>query len=752
MSFAEQPVRDHFNAEMPSPNFSWLGLGIVAAASLGLSGTNTASAQSAPATSTLQEVVVTAQKRSQNIQDVPISVTAVGKTGLASIGLQDISKLASQVPSLQVIQYSPTVTSFNIRGVSQNDYTDSQEGPIAFYNDGVYIGSSGAIDGMIFDTDQAEVLRGPQGTLFGRNATGGLIQVSSAKPTKEFEAYGTATFGSYGEIGTVSAISGPINDAVRMRVALTNDFHNGYIQNSAGPDLGAKNFYGARIQLAIDVSPVDSLTLKLEGLENNHEHSAGAYSFASAAPNSEGLGQVFGVSQNPFGTCPGCSAFGYVKPNNNPFSNAEDGPDLFDRHFLSFTVNYVHKFGDDITLTSISNVQRLRKNYAEDTDASPVNVINYYTYQNLYQASEEVRLSGMTPRLNWTVGAYAIKIHTDNTYIEDVIPYQAIFEYGGPLDTESLAVFGQGEYSLTKTLSLIVGLRYSNDWKEYQYTHQTNGLDDLVFDPSTVGSLARRNDGDYSGKLQLSYRPASGIMLYAGVNRGTKSGGFSTPASPPFDINEMSFKPEVLTDYEGGGKLTLFNGSAHLDGSLFHYDYHNYQSFEILPPAIFVSNQNAVLDGGELELSASPMSQLYVSAFASSVYGTVKDVTLPSGLVVNTQMPDAPHLSLGWLINYGIPLGSGKLSLQTDWKYDSTQYFTTFNAPDDREPPRLVGNVRATYSFGSERQWEAAFFINNVSNKYYRVYNGDISSSFGFTQQAYAPPRWFGGSLTLRIN
>jgi iron complex outermembrane receptor protein len=744
---ASQPAfRDRALARFATLSPFWLSgaaAGIIAVAS-------PAMAQAVP-DPTDGEILVTAQKRSQNIQDVAVSITALGSENLASIGRQNIAALATQVPGLQVNQYSPTVTIFNIRGVSQVDFADSQESPIAFYSDEVYIGSLGAISGMMFDLDRVEVLRGPQGTLFGRNATGGLIHVISAKPSDTFSAFATTTIGSFDQFSTEGAITGPLGEGLRGRLSFTTDYHDGYIDNRIGPDPGQTRFWAGRGQIAADIGDNGELTVKLQGMRNRKEHSAGAYSFAAAAPDADGLGRFIGPNEDYFGTCAGCNALGYSEPDSDPFTGSFNDPNVFDRKYWSGTARYVHDFGD-ITLTSITDLQKLKKDYTEDNDMSPIASVRYITHQNLHQISQEIRLSGHSSRLDWTAGVYAIEIDTDNTYDAPIDFIDTTLSYDGNMRTRSLAAFAQLEYKLTDEVTVTGGLRYSKDWKRTDFVNRINGEDIFVFNSQTVGSLARRRDGDYSGKIEFAYSPTTDVLTYLSVNRGTKSGGFASPSSPPSDPSTVPFKPETLTSYEGGAKLTIFGGTTHLNVSAFYYDYHGYQSFTVVPPTTFtISNQNAVIKGMEAEFNARPFSGFYMQIFASLLDTKVKGLVLPSGRIANGKMPQAPKLSLGGLARYQFALGSiGKLSLQTDWKYDGIQYFSAFNPQVDRERTRIVGNARISFQPPSER-WEAAVFVNNLTDREYRIGNADASGFIGDAQQTFAPPRWIGGSVTVRF-
>ncbi|MET3473223.1 iron complex outermembrane receptor protein [Novosphingobium sp. 1529] len=700
------------------------------------------------------EIVVTAQKREQSVQNTSLAVTALGGAALASVGRQDVTALAGQVPSLQVNQYSPTITVFNIRGVSQNDFADSQEAPIAFYNDEVYVGALGAISGQTFDLQRVEILRGPQGTLFGRNATGGLVQIVTAKPTRQFEGFGTLTIGSYGQVATEGAVSGPLSDHVRARLAFTSNYHGGYIKNDIGPNRGGSKFYGGRFQIESDVGEQGTLRLKVQYLRNDHERSSGAYSHVALGVNADGLGYALPANQNFWGTCNGCDAVGYRDADGNPFTISSNTDPRFDRTYWSATLRYEQKIGD-VDLVSITDYQKLKKNYGEDSDIGPTSAFNYTTAQDLYQLSQELHLSGKTSRLQWLVGAYGMKIRTDNAYVADLAQsLNLVTHYGGRQNTESLAVFGQGEYEFSPLVHFILGARYSWDWKDYNFALTAfdgagNNQGTQAFNPTLYPALARETFGNYSLKAQFDIRPANNVLLYAGVNRGTKSGGFGVQAFPGFDPSTLPYGQEVLTNYEAGFKTQPLPGMT-FNGSIFHYDYKNYQAFTIVGLSQFITNRPARINGVELELGAHPLSGLSLQAFLTYLDTKVRNITLPAGRVTDRVMPQAPRWSIGGRIQYQFPVGPGDISLQTDWKYDDVQYFSTFNAPIDREPQRVVGNARVAFKT-RDTHWEIAAFVNNLTDKWYRVYNLDLSGALGLGQQTFATPRWIGASISYKF-
>ena len=717
-----------------------------------------ADAQAAPVpASNDADIVVTAQKREQSLRDVPLAISAIGQDGIKAVGHQDVTALVNHVPSFQVQQFSPTTVSFNIRGVSQNDFADSQEAPIAFYNDEVYGAALSAISGQNFDLERIEVLRGPQGTLFGRNATGGLVQYVTAKPTHDLQAGATATFGSFGEVGTDAFVSGPLSDRVRARLTVSSDDYGGYIKNRIGPDVGSRHFLAGRFQIESDVGSSGLFRLKFQYMQNRSETSA-PYSWLAAQPDADGLGTP----------APGSTDYlGYINPGNDPFTQSENNVPRFRRTFWSATARYEQRLSDHLDFTSITDYQRVSKHYGEDSDMTPFDVFDYYQDQKQWQVSQELRLSGKYDRLTWVAGLYGLYIDANaHATIDGNIPGFLVGELqaGGPQHTQSFAPFGQLDYKLTPKLTLTLGARYSWDRKSDWYTHSVvgdygyttglvtlNGPDDQ-FNPGNNPNAVQyyRN---WSGKAGLEFRPVTDVLFYASVNRGTKSGGFDIPnfliqdANGNYLNNSMPYRQEVLTSYEGGFKVSAFDRRLDVSGALFHYDYDNYQAFIIQGLTAVITNLPAKVSGAEFEVSARPVSGLRLGAFVTYLDTKINNVTLPSGRVAQRVMPQAPTWSIGWNAGYSFALAGGKASIDTDWRYDGSSYFSTFNAPIDLEPAHVVGNARISFTIG---HWTIAGFVNNVTDRRYRVYDLDNSLSLGSAQATFARPRWIGGSLSWK--
>ena len=710
----------------------------------------------------ISPIIITAQKREQNVQDVGIAVTPIGKAGLDGLGRRDLLELAMQVPNLQILQYNRSLTVINIRGVSQGDFSDAQEAPNAFYNDEVYISALGAISGQSFDLERVEVLRGPQGTLFGRNATGGLVQVITAKPTPVLEGYATLTAGRFGQIASEMAISGPLSQHVRARLSLSTDHDHGDFKNLFdGRRAGNNRAVSARAQLDADVGESGMLRAKVEYLRNDKEKML--YTYRVTGFDADGLGYPLPANVDfwtgrtspftigPITSCAGCNVFGYRSLGKPYVGNADTLGDR-NREYWSATLRYEQSLGF-ADLTAITNYQKLDKHYNGDSDATPDPVFNAHFAQDLYQISQEVRLARNSGRFKWILGAYVLKIHSKNLFRHDTpenAPPENAF-FSSQLyhqSTKSAAAFGQGEYAFSDKISVIAGLRYGIDWKKDDLILENSFAPTEFFNPSLYPDLASLKFKDYSGKIELDFRPRDGVLLYAGINRGTKSGGFNV-ASFSIDPATMPFGKEALINYEGGFKTTLAGGRINFNGTLFHYVYKGYQAFVFDSDANIVANHPARITGLELELNAHPTRSFTLNPWVTHLFkAKVYDITLPFGRTTDRRMPQAPAWSAGLSASFEQPIGAGVLTLWTSWKYDGAQYFSPFNAPIEYERPRILGDVRISYGAG---KWEGAVFVNNVTNRAYRVYAFDRSLADGGSDNIYAPPRWWGASLSYRL-
>ena len=732
----------------------------------------------------LEEVVVTAQKREQNLQDVGISVTAFSGDQIRELGYTNTIDIAQQTPALNVIQFHPTLTTMVIRGISQNDFADHLEAPIAMYVDEAYVSAMGAGHAQLFDIERVEVLRGPQGTLFGRNATGGLIHVISRKPTEEFEGYGEFTYGSYNQTKWEGALSGPLTQNLLGRVSFAGNFHDGVAENRIGPDPRESEAYALRGQL--EFRATDDFTLNLKAHYSQDDSLGNAYTSTPIRTNEDGLGVRLGPNEPspgrpdwgiPYGAvCAGCDINGFRDPDDDPFTGSYDHTGEFRRGIAGFTGKMTLDVGEATTLTLIADYLQMNKNYSEDTDGTPNPYFIYYTDQDFEQTSYEFRVnSAAGDSLRWTGGLYYLDIeHAGNRSVDIEFPFGLSYEGTATdaVETDSWAAFGHVEYDFNENWSVIGALRYTADDKNIDFT----GSDfyfgfpgpsyALAHDPDPNTELFDQEYENVSAKFEIDWRPFEDTLVFVSFNRGHKAGSARTSAAgwPEGIFNGLQPLPtwvhdeEVLHSWEGGVKTTFWNGRARLNANVFYYDYKDYQAYFTVPvppelrglgsiAALTITNLDAEAVGSEIELSLSPSEGWDFRFGVSLMDSEVKDVILPSGRLIDSDLPYAPAFAMNGLARYAWPALGGTMALQGDFSYSDNFCFTVLCGPIDEEGSYVIGNFRATYTSGDER-WRLAAFVHNVSDTEYRIYSLDINA-LTIANDAFANPRWAGGTISF---
>jgi len=752
---------------------------------------------------TIGEVVVTAQKREQNIQDVGIAVTPLGEDALQDLNIRTATDIVRAVPSLKMNAYSSSQVVFNIRGVAQNSYGDEQEPPVAVYQDDSYSSSINLAGFPVFDLARVEALRGPQGTLFGRNATGGAIQFISNRPTREFEGYLSGTYGRFDQRIVEGAISGPFSENVQGRIAFISNQDDGYMESLVPgiKDRGANDHYALRGQIAFQPGETSNVNLIVRYLKADKERQAGLYSHEPACPNSNRQGEFTPATVD----CPfwlsgvGATATGFrnddIIPSRggDPWATEETSPSYVDREIKAATLRIDTQIGN-WDLVSITDAQDADKFYIEGGDASPDEGVVFYQGSDIKQYSQEFRLSSNFGDNFLTVGVYGMKVEGDYTG-QFADPFYADY-YGDPAfayipvieaeqTTKSWAVFAQNEWKATDKLSLIAGLRYWHDQRNGAYYGEepSNGIiiafdhTQVVginyngpFDESVVPITLTPDDAhatfdDVTARLELDYRLNDDVLLFASYNRGSKSGGFSFSTGTPFAddpsfgvpfgtdaqfLNGIPFDPETLDAFEVGIKSTIGSKTT-LNASAFYYDYTDYQAFVQLGVNQTIINLPATAKGLEVELNSHPTERLTLQLGMSVLSSNVEDIILPDTVTeVEHDMPQAPDFSGNALARYEFPLGGGTAFVQGDVQYTDKFCFTVLCAPVEKEDSYTVANARIGY--GAENgQWQVAAFVDNLTEEEYRVYAFDSSLFAGVVAGVYGKPRTYGVTATWRF-
>ena len=758
----------------------------------------------AAAPARIEEVVVTAQRREQNIQDVGISVTPLGADNLEDLNIKTATDIVRAVPSLKMNAYSSSQVVFNIRGVAQNSYGDEQEPPVAVYQDDSYSSSINLASFPVFDLERVETLRGPQGTLFGRNATGGAIQFISRKPSDQFEGYATATFGRFNQQIFEGALSGPLSDTWGARLAFISNQDDGYIDNlnPGFKDIGANDHYALRGRLEWQPTDGTDVNLILRYLKADHERQAGLYSHEPACPNAQRQGEFTpaDVACAFWGTGPGDAGTGFQNPaiipsrGGDPWATEETSPSYVDREIKAATLRIDSRIGD-LDFVSITDYQDADKFYTEGGDASPVLGVVFYQGSEIEQFSEELRLSGDFGNNHLVGGLYFMDVSGDYTGQFADPFYADIFTGCTPdcayipvitasQDTTSFAVFLQNEWKATEKMSLIAGLRYWRDEREGAYygdepsnqmhiafdkTQVVGTAFGVPFDETVVPITLTPSDAtptfdDVTARLELDYRVNDDLLLFASYNRGSKSGGFSFSTGTPFAdfppitplgtnaqfLNGIPFDPEVLNAFEIGFKSTIA-GTTTFDASAFYYDYEDYQAFVQLGYNQTVINLPATAYGLEAEINSHPVEGLTLQLGVSALSSKVKDIILPDSITeVEHDLPQAPSFSGNALARYEFGLGGGVASVQADVQYTDDFCFTVLCAPVEKEKGYTLLNARIGYG-AADGRWEIAVFGDNLTDEEYRVYAFDSSLFAGVVAGVYGKPQTYGISGTFRF-
>ena len=740
----------------------------------------------------LEEVVVTAQKREENVQDVGISVTAFTGEQLDALGYTNAQEVTALAPGVSTIQPNgPSNYAIAIRGVAQNDFISNQESPVSIYIDEVYVSQMSAAGFMLFDTERVEILRGPQGTLYGRNATGGLAHYVTRKPTAEPNGYAKLTGGEFEQFKFEGALGGGITENISARVSFATHHNGGYIENRVlGDDINNANDYAGRIQFL--VTPTENTELLLNGRYALQQiRTGGPFENVSSRSNDGATGIL----------TPGLPNFnGYRDGDGDVFAGDYDAFGHQDLESYGGSATFKWDLSDSITFTSISDFQHIDRDYREDSDASPVADFNFFLSTDADQWSQELRFNGTTDRTRWVAGFYYLNIEVNDANGAET-PLNGVFAalgLPGPLvdsptgafgpiqgdgtfigndnpyttTTDSWSLFGQAEYDITDQFTGIIGYRFINEEKEHQY--QNNFVD---FQPGVTNRNGNPNvllnAGTYSGetdktmwsaKIGLDWKPNDDWLWYASWNRGVKGGGFNAPldvtdvtgTSPTgfLVLNDslMEFDEEILDAYEVGFKASVFNGLARINGSGFYYDYQDFQAFRIVGLSTFIFNADAESYGFELEMQTSPFDGLDFLFGVGYVDVTIEDVDLGIGRGVEDTVPvQSPEWNINGLIRYGWDQFNGRMAIQGDFQYRSEHFFSLTRSEAVTEDGYAIANARLSYTTTDEK-WEAAVFVNNITDEEYLVQTFDLATVLGMTEQYYGLPRWIGGSIRFNWN
>nr|WP_283628175.1 TonB-dependent receptor [Alteromonas macleodii] len=740
-----------------------------------------------------ESIEVTAQKRNENISDVGIAITAFSGEQLEALGLESSTELIAFTPGVSLAgDIGGQRAIFNIRGVVQNDYADLAEAPVAVYVDGGYLASTQAQTFGLFDVARIEILKGPQGTLFGRNATGGLVNTITAKPTADTEGYAEFTAARFEQYRFEGAISGEITDGIYGRFSgFTNqqgEILENIYEDGAAPDTrlgsvgGGEDGYNDdtkafRAQLLFDIGEEGSLLLS--GNWSDTTKSEGPYQVVNTTEIKDADGNVIDViyaADDPLG-CDTIQAGVCVDGNFNgdPFRPVQGGDfnGNFDPDGSGNKVNKDFAFDDQNKIKSkglaatldyafesfdffaMSDYKEFKRTVGLDSDQTASPELIFQSNSTIEQFSQEFRFSGESADLKWVGGLYYLSIDTD--YSQGLAGSPTTFFLGGEenntlvsLETESYSVFGQIDYSLSDDLVLVGGLRYTREDKDFVgNVYQNENTNDRVIEIDTtttsLETLVDSNDQNlWSAKLQLEYSVGNSLY-YAGINRGVKAGSFNAPLQGGFSL----YEPEELTAYEAGLKHSFMQGSGVFNANVFYYDYSDYQSFSWVNNAGVVSNEEASFSGVELEVFLTPTDSLDVMVNFSYTDAVVEDLEVASGYFADTTPPFTPEYQASAMLRYNWDAFDGNMAAQLSANYQSETFHNARNFTAHEIDSYATADTRLTW-VDAEDKWLIAAYVDNLFDSDHELIGFDVTGFYGTSQISYAKPRTYG--VTVRRN
>lgn len=718
----------------------------------------------------LEEIVVTARKVRENLQDTPIAVTAFTGAALEDRQIYDTVKLTQVVPNLQFANNAPLAANNNssalfIRGIGQTDPLSTVDQGVGLYIDDVYIGQAVGGTMELRDIASMEVLRGPQGTLFGRNTIGGAILLSTKDPGESFGGTARGTYGSFDLRQGFLAVDVPMGPTLRSRFTAGIKKQDGYVLRPDGTDLGDVNNYTFTGKLVW--RPVDKLTGKLL-FDYAHSDEHGAPLVFAAINPSATFPKVASLEAGCPGMGPAWNSLPSV-PNiddprcaNNfqaagPFSN--HGTDALNSQLRNYgtSLNLVYEATDRLTLKSVTAYRNLKWSGARDADNTPLYILGTDMHSTGWQWSQELDLTYQTRAVTGVVGAYYFKQRSDDvlTVFQNQPVGRLKASDNAKVNNKSWAVFTQWTYRFSEALGLTVGGRYTHD--------QKGGEPDLFSyaNPNAKFIPKRWYVADFSSftpSASLNYRWSPQAMTYLSYSQGFKGGGWNSHVNQPLTPEQQAvlhpFKEEKAKTYEVGAKFDLFSNTLRLNVALFNSDYTDMQlTFRGPAPngvAPFVTNAGkASIKGGELELTWAPTADWRIEGSVGSLDATIDKLVvqplaiLPAALKVGNKLPYAPDWQGHIGMAYTAHAPGWSITPRVDVSYQSTTYFDASNTSQIAQLGGYgVVNGQVTFRQEESAPLTITLGVNNAFDRVYRVAgNSSLSTGSGYAETAYARPR-----------
>ncbi len=751
------------------------------------------------ASSGVEEIVVTARKREENLQETPISISAFTTKGIEDRQIQQVLGIAQFTPALTFENAAPisgnsSVAVVFIRGIGQVESIPTVDLGVGLYVDGVYLARSvgGILD--LLDPERIEVLRGPQGTLFGRNTIGGAINITTKKPEAGFSGDVSILYGTDNYFIPKASLNLPLSENMFLRVSGAYTNQDGYVKKANGQDTGDKNRLSGRAQLRILASDVLEFNFAVDGTRERTNGAAFVLSDTNASgfypANPDGSPTPFPDDQKaglfPFfhnivfngATCAGgpppvvtppanpqCFGDHYISARLNSDASTKNVFSNLDIFGLSSTIDF--DLGP-VQLKSITAYRDTKSAYNIDQDHTPLLIAEVDSVMNQWQFTQELQLLGQAfdDRLNYIVGAYYFKEKAET--VEEVRFPVVSLRSGGLTNNESLAIFGQATFRATDKLSLTGGLRYTRDDKTFLPVTFVNssviGLPPgfpLVAEIGPSGPQPAAADTlrfkKWTPMVNATYQWSDDFMTYVTYSQGYKSGGFTQRVFPPVILapgqtvgDAIGFQPENAKVIEGGFKSDLLDRMLRINGSMYRTNYTGVQvtvqNTSVAP--IILNAARARIWGGELEITAVPTDGLTLEANLGYINAKFLEVGANSQVLVTDKLLKTPKWTVSAGIAYEIQTGSDwTVTPRVDFSYRARTENNAINSPQVSQPGYSLLDAGLLIE-NESNGWSLLGRARNLTNKKYitGAFSDDIN--LGLTEVVRDRGREF--TVTLR--
>ena len=762
----------------------------------------------------LEEVIVTAQKRVESAQDIPIAISAISSDEMQRLGMTGAKDLSSVVPNMNwMATESTNVSNVYIRGVGDFSFHSNQVGAVGLYSDEVSLNSPLLSNFALFDLERIEVLRGPQNTIFGRNTTGGAVQFVSRKPSisEGLGGYADINVGNRNRFDLEGALNLRLSETTALRLSAVRFSRGDYLHNlNLGTEEGRFHRSAGRAQLLWQPTDALSLLVNVHGGEFNGDTSR-YKQIGLGKPSAPGNSDCpnLAVNANPGNGCADQTGFVDSGTFTDVYANS---PNVFKirTHGGSLRLDWRLPVG---TLTSITAFEHEDSKRVEDTDSGPSFIFNFYQQTKSDQFSEELRLaSADSSAIRWIVGAYYFDERADWTTVvrranpiltNGATPGLPVPEAGvtsfmpttlSHQKNPVYSLYGQLEFKLSEKAQLTTGLRFSSEKKEGQVIAAalsdttpifgpgqyigSGEVDQLLAGATRVGTGPLRincpkplplnecyslNPFDETwntlgGKIAFDYHFTDRVLGYASLARGFKAGSVSIAAIDYLARGGSSATPEFLWTYELGLKSQWLDNRLRFNTALFFNRWTDEQLFLVSatptgPSPVLTNVPKTESYGAELELTWAPTPDWFINSGLGATHSKVKDAG-DAVANVGSVLIGTPKLTWNGLVRREWAVGPGRLGLQGNWTYTGSQHFDLIDSPDQIEPSYWIFNAAANFRFGENNRYEASLWGKNLTRTQYCTNRGSLAGvGFSDTATCYTneATRYFGLSLRAKF-